>query len=282
MKQFSHIISRLFYEPLLITHARHAAIVKIVEAAIASGNWAKGRVHGDNPDLDGTDGPEPDPESEFQIAGASCIIPVHGVITRHASDIPASSCGCGLDKVSDMIKVALADDAIENLVFDFRTPGGGVTGVSETGSWIAAIQRKTTVAYTDSECCSAGLWLAAQCQQFYCAPSASVGSIGVWTAYGDISRQLANEGVNIQAISAGKHKLLGAYWKPLTDEEKKMLQADVDRIFVQFKEAVNSRREIDPKWMEGQIFDGQQACEIGLCDGLVDDIGELIDDGEGN
>ena len=89
---------------------------------------------------------------------------------------------------------------------------------------------------------------------------------------------MAKEGVEIQSISAGKYKLMGAYWKPLSDEEKAMLQADVDKIYSQFKDAVNARREVAEKWMNGQVFDGEKACEIGLCDGLIDEIGELIEE----
>lgn len=124
------------------------------------------------------------------------------------------------------------------------------------------------------------MWLASQCQQFYCSGSSYVGSIGVWTAYLDMSKAMKKEGVNMQAISAGKFKLMGAYWKPLTDEEKAILQTRVDKIHAQFKDAILSRRQISDEFMQGQIFDGREACEIGLCDGEVDDIEELIEDGE--
>ena len=273
MKQYPHVISELFYKPLLITHARHSAIVKILEARLVNGHAHKRAQMEDDGDEPGA--PQP---PDFRVIGNAAVIQVHGVIVRHASDIPASSCGCGLDEVFDMVDMAMSDNAVERLVFDFRTPGGSVNGVPELAARIAGIQRKQTIAFTDSECCSAGVWLATQCQAFYASPSASVGSIGVWTAYLDLSRQMAMEGEAIQAVSAGKFKLLGAYWKPLTDEEKKMLQSDVDRIYGQFKDAVNSRRQIADEFMQGQIWDGQQACEVGVCDGLMDDLSELLDE----
>ncbi len=176
-----------------------------------------------------------------------------------------------------MIKVAEADDTIETVLFDFRTPGGAVNGVPELGSQIARMH-KNTIGFSDSECCSGGIWLAMQCEQFFCTTSATVGSIGVWCAYLDISRQMANEGVKMNAISAGKFKLLGAYWRAMTDEERAMLQADVDRIYAQFEDAVGLHREISDEFMQGQVFDGEKACEIGLCDGLVDGIGDLLGD----
>jgi len=271
MKQYPHIISELFHKPLLITQARHAAIVRILEARIEGGSTDRRAEIEVNP----PDESEQDPA--VQVFGPCAIIPVHGVVTRYASDIPASSCGCGMDVVSAMIDEAQADRSVQTILFDFRTPGGSVNGIPEMAAKIAS-SRKQTVAFTGSECCSAGVWLATQCQSFFCSPSATVGSIGVWTAYADLTKQMKKEGVAIQSISAGKYKLMGAYWKPLSDEEKAMLQADVDKIYAQFKDAVNARRQVDDEFMNGQVFDGEKACEIGLCDGLIDEIGELIED----
>ncbi len=271
MKQYPHIIAELFHKPLIITHARHAAMVQILEARIAGGSADRRAEIEANPISETEQNPE------VQIFGQCAIIPIHGVVTRYASDIPASSCGCGLDEVSAMIEEAQSDRGVQTLLFDFRTPGGSVNGIPEMAAKIAS-SRKPTVAFTGSECCSAGVWLATQCQSFFCSPSASVGSIGVWSAYADLTKQMKKEGVAIQSISAGKYKLMGAYWKALTDEEKAMLQADVDRIYAQFKDAVNARRQVADEFMQGQIFDGEKACEIGLCDGLIDEIGELIED----
>lgn len=265
MKKYPHIVSKLFYEPLVITRARHHAIARVVEAHMAR--------------VDSGDGAGEQQEAqdlEYIATERTAIIPIRGVLVGHSSDIPASSCGCGLDDVANMIDLAVSDPSISRIVFNFNTPGGGVTGIPELGRKIAAIVSKKTVAFTDSECCSGGMWLAEQCQSFYCTGSASVGSIGVWCAYLDISRQLAKEGQNVQEFSAGKYKTMGAYWKPVTPEEGDMIQAIVDKIFVQFKEAVNTRREVADEFMEGQIFDGEEAIAAGLVDGLVDSIEDVL------
>jgi len=230
--------------------------------------------------------PMPDPEDDdkepimpdWEITGSTAVIPIHGVLVKHASDIPMSSCGCGCDMVSAMIDLAVDDDQVERILFDFRTPGGSVTGIPELAQKIASIRGKQTLAFSDSECCSAGVWLASQCEHFLCAPSASIGSVGVWCAYLDISRQMQNDGQNMQEISSGKFKTAGAWWKPLTTDERAMIQADCDKIFGQFKTAVNARRAVDDQHLDGQIFDGEKAVEIGMCDGLVDDISELLGD----
>jgi signal peptide peptidase SppA len=265
MKRYPHIISKLFYEPLIITRARHTAICQVVEAHMAKVNSM--------PD----DSEEDDaPEFEYVATEQTAIIPVNGVLVAKASDIPMSSCGCGLDEVGAMIDVAVADPSISKIVFNFNSPGGGVTGVPELGRKIAGIVSKSTVAFTDTECCSGALWLAEQCQQVFMTESAAFGSIGVWCAYLDLSAQMKMDGENMQEFSAGKYKTMGAYWKPLTKDEGKIIQANVDKIYGQFKEAVQTRRVVSDEFMQGQIFDGEEAVNAGLVDGLVESMEEVI------
>jgi signal peptide peptidase SppA len=265
MKSFPHILSKLLYEPLLITQAKYFAICRIVEARMT--------MPMPMPEMDD----EQDEDEEYQEFQNVAVIPVHGILGKHMDSMEMMSGGCDLDTVKDDLDIALADESIERIIFDFRSPGGSVTGIPELAGRIASIQNKETVAFTDSECCSGALWLATQCDYFYATESANVGSIGVWCAYLDVSRQMQNDGENMQAISAGKYKLMGAYWKPLSDEEKKMLQKEVDQIHAEFKSAVNLNREIPDEFMQGQIFDGREAAEIGLTDGIVADIEEVLE-----
>ncbi len=267
MKQYPHIISKLFYEPLLLTRARHQAICRVVESHMAK--VAQMPSDPMEPDDD-------DEEMPMMETGSVAIIPVCGVLTAKEQDIPMSACGCGLDTVRAAIDVALSDSNIRKIVFSFDSPGGGVTGVPELGRKISGIVSKETVAFTDTECCSGALWLAEQCQSFYCTQSASVGSIGVWCAYLDMSASMAKDGERMQEFSAGKYKTMGAYWKPLTKDESKMIQAGVDKIYAQFKDAVQTRRVVTDDVMQGQIFDGEEAVTAGLVDGLVESIEDLI------
>lgn len=263
MKKYPHVLSKLFYEPLVITRARHQAICRVVESHLVKVETA------------GEDLPIPE-QPEYASTGGTAIIPINGVIVPHASDIPLSSCGCGLDTVHTMIDVAMTDQAINRIVFNFNSPGGSVVGLPEMGRRIAGIVSKETVGFTDSECCSGALWMATQCQRFYSTESAMVGSIGVWCAYLDLSRQMMMNGENMQEFFAGKYKTMGAWWKPLTREEADMIQARVDKIYRQFSEAINNRRTVSEQYMQGQVFDGPEAVEAGLLDGTVDSLQEIL------
>jgi signal peptide peptidase SppA len=262
MKDYPRILAAVFGEPWLITREKHLAIERILLS----------RLEGEKaPDEEMETAAEPD----LTIEDGTAIIPVHGIIGKHMSGLAMMSGGADLDAIGAMTDAAEADASVNRVLFDFRSPGGTVTGIPEMGRKIYRMKKKT-LAFTDSEANSGALWLASQAQEFYATQSSAVGSIGVWTHRLDLSRQLENEGIKVNAISAGKYKLMGAYWKPLTDEERAILQARVDGIHNEFKLAVNARRQVDEKYMEGQIFNGEEAAQIGLVDGLVEDISELF------
>lgn len=267
MKNYPHIMAKVFGEPWLITREKHHAIEKVLLA----------RVSGEQPmaALEFGEDSEDTKDKPMTVEDGTAIIPVHGIIGKHLSGLEMSSGGADLDAVGAMIDAAMADPAVNRLLFDYRSPGGTVTGIPEMGRKMYQLKKKT-VAFTDDEANSGALWLASQAQEFYATPSSRVGSIGVWTAAMDMSRALENEGIKMNAVSAGKYKLLGAYWKAMSDEERAILQARVDGIHAEFKEAVNARRQIDEQYMEGQIFSGEEAAQIGLVDGLVDGIDELF------
>ncbi len=269
MKNYPHIIAKVYDEPWLITRAKHRAIEKVLMS----------RLEGVQPIVQSEDDGDPEDANDMgptlTIEEGTSIIPIHGIIGKHLSGMEMRSGGCSLDMLDVMIDASMADESVNRLLFDIRSPGGTVTGIPEMGRKIYGLSKKT-VAFTDEEANSGALWLASQAQEFYATPSSRIGSIGVWTAMLDMSRAMENDGMKMNAISAGKYKLLGAYWKPMTDEEKAILQAKVDAIHAEFKDAVNNRRQIDEQHMEGQIFTGEEAAGIGLVDGLVDGIDELF------
>ena len=277
MKSYSHIISKLFYEPLLVTPARHAALLGLLDARLASGNL-RVRID-DSPDDQRDAGPNlsDDDAAEVKREGGTVIIPVHGTLVMHPEDIAMSECGCAMEDLNALIDQAENDPRIERVIYDFRTPGGSVTGIPETGRKILH-SRKETIAFTGSECCSGGIWLAAQCQQFYATQSSRVGSVGVYCMTLDVSRAMEEQGIAVNAIFAGKYKLLGANFKPLVEDERAILQAGVDKIYGQFKEAMESHRVVnDENFGNGLVFDGEDALNIGFIDGVVESLDEVVE-----
>jgi protease-4 len=131
---------------------------------------------------------------------------------------------------------------------------------------------------SDSICCSAGVFIASQASEFFVTQSAHTGSIGsIRPPIIDISEQLKANGVKATIIKAGKFKDTGTMLRPITQEEIAMLQDYVDRTNKLFKDAVKSGRpRMSADNMEGQIFFGRQAVEVGLADAVVADMAAAL------
>lgn len=276
MKNYSHLIAKLF-GPLLIHPVRAAVLMQLLEAKLAGGiTVTQPRPKAMEDDGDEYGNPKPE-DTEPEVAGKTLILPVRGTLVMHPEDIAMSECGCALEDLNAMIDKAEADPRIDTVVYDFRTPGGTITGIPETGRKIL-YSRKKTIAFTDSECCSGGLWLAEQCERFYATQSSRVGSCGVYCMTLDMSEALKQDGMKVNAIFAGKYKLLGASFKPLGDDERAILQAGVDKIYDQFKQAMVSQRAMsDEHFGNGLCFDGDGAADRGFTDGVVESLDEILD-----
>jgi len=261
---YPHLIAKIYYSPICITVQKFMAIHAVMESRLSGGAR-----------LDAGDPPPRVEDWNIARDGSTAIIPIRGLIDQHHVKTMSEGPTCDLDDVKAAIDISEQDPSIDRVLFNIDTPGGSATGVPETGRKIFGM-RKQTVAFTDGEANSAGMWLASQAKRFYATPSSTLGSVGVWSAYTDLTAKMKKDGVKINSVHAGRYKLMGSWWKPMADEERAMLQAQVDKLHAEFKTAVNNIRPVEAKFLEGQVFDGEEATQIGMVDGLVEDISELL------
>ena len=268
------IVSKVIREPWLITPEKHHAIMAALEAKLNGGF----QTFWDEDDETEPDHGARDQYREFQSsAGTIAVIPIHGIIGKHISSFEASCGGCSLDTIQSQLKTALSSPLISKVLLDINSPGGTVTGVPETAKLIREVASKKPLwAFTDADACSAALWLGSQANVFYATESSDVGSVGVRMVLLDVTEQLREEGIKVNAIYSGKYKLLGASFKTLTDEEREMLQTECDRIHTQFKEEATSVRKVADEHLQGQVFGGEEAQGIGMIDGVIDDLDDVL------
>lgn len=213
---------------------------------------------------------------QMEVIGRKAVIPVCGVIGKNLSEIEKRCNAVDLNDVTENLKLALADPAIEEIVFDFNSPGGTCDGLEELGEKIEKSGKRTT-AFSETECCSAAYELASRCDRVYATPSSSWGSIGVYIAFADLTEAYAMEGVKMDVIKAGKHKAMGLEGTSLTKDDKKYLQDDVNERWDQFKSTIKRRRLFaKDEDMEGQVFEGKKAADKGLVTGIVDGIDAIL------
>jgi len=204
-------------------------------------------------------------------SGNVALIPVKGVITTETEDSLFSVGGASSTDIVESIAKADSNPRIKAIIFEINSPGGTAVASDEIAQ---AIKRtnKTTVAWVRDVGASGAYWVASSCDHVVANRMSIVGSIGVISSYLDFSGLMSDYNVTYQRLVAGKYKDVGSPYKPLTGEERDMLQEQLDAIHEIFiKEVAENRgmplgraRELST----GEIFIGMQAKENGLVDEL--------------
>lgn len=214
-----------------------------------------------------------------KVKGSIAVLPVFGTIAQHrGSDYWG---GVFTEELVGRTAQLIDSPNIGAVVMSFDTPGGIVYGVGEAAEAIRELgQQKPIYGHVKAMSASAGYWLAASCVKLFAQPSAEVGSIGVWTMHADVSAALEKFGVNISLISAGKHKVDGNMFGPLSDDARDDIQAGVDRYYGEFLDGVAIGRNVSKTtakndFGEGRMFGVDKAKSAGMIDGVCS-LGELL------
>jgi signal peptide peptidase SppA len=204
------------------------------------------------------------------------IIPVVGVIGKGLSPLEKMMGAADVNEVSEALDAFAANPEVEKVALQISSPGGTVTGVEELANKVRSFG-KPTLAYTDSEMASAAYWIGSAADRVVASPSSTVGSIGVYMAIPDYSEAAKMAGIKMVVLKSGKFKGAGIEGTSLNEDQIQNLQASVETIHAEFKEAVNMKRKmVKAEAMEGQTFSGKQAAAHGLVTGLADSFNDAL------
>jgi protease-4 len=124
---------------------------------------------------------------------------------------------------------------------------------------------------------SGGYYLSAAADRIVANPGTLTGSIGVIMQLAEIQELLKKVGVRYEIVKAGHYKDVGNFSRPMTPEERAILQQLLDDIYGQFVDAVAAGRHLARPAVvalaDGRVYSGRRAQELGL----VDQLGGLDD-----
>jgi signal peptide peptidase SppA len=166
--------------------------------------------------------------------------------------------------------MAESRDDVKAVLLDIDSPGGMVTGTPELADQIEACD-KPVFAWSDGLMASAAYWLGVSADQVYTSSTAEVGSIGVYLPWRDSSKMMEDRGIKTEVFRAGKFKGMGYPGTSLNDEQRALLQAEVDDIYDLFASHVQRNRlgRVNKETMQGQTFRGKNAIKHSLIDGVM-------------
>lgn len=166
------------------------------------------------------------------------------------------------------------DPAVRAVVLRINSPGGVVAPTQEIFNAVRRLReaKKPVVASLGSVAASGGYYVAVAADRIYASPGTLTGSIGVVMQLANLEGLLKKVGVEYVVVKAGAYKDVGNIARPMTPEERRILQALLDDVYDQFVTAVAEGRGLDPQvvrgFAEGRIYSGRQAQGLKMVDEL--------------
>ncbi|HEY4696065.1 MAG TPA: signal peptide peptidase SppA [Candidatus Hydromicrobium sp.] len=172
--------------------------------------------------------------------------------------------------------ISQLDDAEKNpnvkaILLRVNSPGGSPAASQEIYEELRKMEKPVVVSVSDT-CASGAYYISSAADRIIANRSSSVGSIGVIMQipnYEDLYEKL---GIKYTTIKQGKYKDIGSSDRPITAEEKKLLEAQLKEIYRQFISDVAEARNMEISEVEelatGWVFLGTEALKLGLIDSI--------------
>ncbi|HBM3605994.1 TPA: signal peptide peptidase SppA [Listeria innocua] len=173
----------------------------------------------------------------------------------------------------DQLEEVRNNDAIQGVLLYVNSPGGGVMESAQIRDKILQIKKERKIPFyvsMGSMAASGGYYISAPADKIFASKETLTGSLGVIMQGYDYSELMKKLGVSDNTIKSGAYKDIMSGTRPMTDEEKKIMQSMIDDSYNEFVKVVATGRGMSEeqvrKIADGRIYDGRQAKENGLID----------------
>lgn len=204
------------------------------------------------------------------------IVSVVGSLVNRGAWIGTNSGLVSYEGITAQLNAAAADDEVHSIALDIDSFGGEATGMFAVAERVRFIDQniKPVVAVINDVACSAGYGIASGAREIIVSPTSMVGSIGVVLLHLDRSGEMAQKGIKPTFVYAGKHKVDGNPFGPLSEQVQKDLAAEIEDFYSLFVASVAMGRgdrltEEDARATEARVYTGQKAIDIGLADRIA-------------
>lgn len=191
------------------------------------------------------------------------ILPFHGLAGFDLVVTPET-----IESFMDLVE---NDKNIEGVLVEINSPGGTPVA-SERIAERLHNSPLPVVGLIGDVGASGGYMVAAATDFLVASPMSDVGSIGVNMSYVEESEKNAEEGLTYVQLTTGKFKDVGSPNRPITDEERELLLADLQVIHNEFVNIVAKYRNMDVSKVsalaDGSSMPGTRALDSGLIDAL--------------
>lgn len=204
--------------------------------------------------------------------GNLAVVRVEGVITAGQGGGLLGG-EAGAERIVEQLRRAAKDSKIKAIVLRINSPGGSAAGSQEIYQEVQrARARKPVITSMGDVAASGGYYAASATNLIVADPATLTGSIGVIWTQTDLSQLLHTVGIRPQVVKSGPYKDISSPFRPITPQERQILQGVIDNVYAQFVKAVAQGRGIPETQVrriaDGRVFTGQQALQLRLVDQL--------------
>jgi protease-4 len=191
-----------------------------------------------------------------------------------------------VSRVREELKKAAEDKRIKGLIIRINSPGGTVTSsdiIYREISKFKEDKKLPVIACIMELAASGGYYVALSADTIIAHPTSVTGSIGVIALKFNAKGLMEKIGIEDETIKAGDKKDFLSPLRPMTKEEREILQNMLDDFHERFMDIVaEGRKELAMDQIrvlaDGRVYSAKQAFEVKLIDGIgyLDDVIELV------
>ncbi|MCL7987891.1 signal peptide peptidase SppA [Sphingobacterium sp. lm-10] len=184
----------------------------------------------------------------------------------------------GGESLSRELRKLREDDKVKAIVLRVNSPGGSALASDLIWREVSlAKQAKPVIVSMGDYAASGGYYISAAADSIFADAGTLTGSIGVFGLIPNLQNLFNNKlGLHFDVVKTGPYADVNVD-RPMTSEERTIIQGGVNRIYQQFMQRVADGRGLTVAQVDsigqGRVWTGTQAIELGLVDrlGTLDD-----------
>ncbi len=206
-----------------------------------------------------------------------------GSISKDKSLLARGGTNIGVVKISGVImesqnalrdlKEMEEDSSVKAIILRINSPGGAVGPSQEIHDAVIRVRKtKPVVASFETVAASGGFYIAVAADKIVSNPGTLTGSIGVIMDFANLGELYKWAKVERYNLKSGKFKDAGNETRPMSAEERELMQGLIDNVYQQFLQAVAEGRKLPVEkvkpYADGRVLSGDQAFHLGFVDKL--------------
>ncbi|WP_454800796.1 signal peptide peptidase SppA [Mucilaginibacter phyllosphaerae] len=180
----------------------------------------------------------------------------------------------GSETTSKAIRKLRLDNKVKAIVLRVNSPGGSSLASDVIWREVMLTKKvKPIIVSMGDVAASGGYYIACAADSIIAEPNTITGSIGIFAILPNMQKLFNDKlGITFDGVKTGKYADLGDVSRPLTPEERAILQNSINHGYDDFTKAVAKGRGKTQEYInsigQGRVWTGTQALKIGLVDRL--------------